>query len=458
MVKNSVFLGLMFVVLTFLYSGCDDTSTIGFPVADPKIQTLFLDTFTVKTSTVLLDSITTSNTKRILVGEYHDDVFGKTSSSSYFQLASQDLANWIPQSSAIFDSMTLILEYDKYFYGDTTQTQQLIVTELSQHITYRSPNFLSDNISYFYPSAESFNSGVYNKSITSSYSTPIGSVSYKPRPLTGNSVSIRLDDQKGKDWLALATGENPTQLLPANFVENFKGVKISNAPAVNAAVIGFATDSTKLRFYYSEQNEQGILQQKYFDFRVITPELQYNQINSDRTGTPLQNLVTQQNVSSDLTNNETYVHSGAGVLTKIEFPSFKYLNTNDKKFIVLSARLVIMPVNTFDGKKKLPAELGLFEVSNSNIPLGPLGADFDARNIQTARLVQDLEFNRNTGYSFSITEHINNLIERQGLVSSSLLLGIPYQAFTNSVTQARFGNGKNQESRIKLEIYLSRLK
>ena len=455
-IKKSVFSGLMLAVLSLLYISCDDTSTIGFPIGESKIRTVFLDTFTVKTSTVLLDSIATSNNNRLLIGNYQDAIFGKTSASAIFQVGSTNVSSFTPLATSVFDSLSLVLKYDKYVYGgDTTQVQNISAYALNQNIISRIPNqyILADVIfSYFYAT-----SGAYNRSITNSSSTVMGSLNFRPLPRRGDKIYIKLDPIKGKEWFDIAQGENKSQLTADNFLQLFKGLKLSSTTA-QGSVLGFVTDSTKMRFYYREPDGEGVFQKKYFDFLVYNRGLQYNQVIADRTGTPLANLVTNVSVGSDKTNNETFIQGGAGVATRIDFPSFKNLNSNDAKFTVLSARLVIIPVNASDNLKPLPATLGLIYVNDANIPSKavPLDFDFNGSTVQSAGLFQDNEYNRKTEYSFSLTQYVETLINRQAS-STSLLLTLPYAPFTSSVAQLRIGNGLNQTSRIKLEIYLSRL-
>jgi hypothetical protein len=451
--KNSVFLGFILVLICLLYSGCEDTTTIGFPAGEEKIQTLFLDTFTVKTSTVVLDSIVTS-TGRLLVGEYQDAVFGKTKATSYFQVASSNSAYWSPSTSAVYDSAALILMYDKYFYGDTTQVQTLSVNELSDDITPRAfPPLDNENYSYFY----SGNTFLFNNSVTKSYPAVLGSINYAPRPLGDTAIFVRLNNDTGKDWLEIAKAADKSQLTPGNFVNLFKGVKISTSGPSNAAVVGFSATTSILRIYYNEPDAEGLLTRNHFDFKLSDANFHYNQITADRTGTPLQNLVPGKPVGSEQTNNETFVQAGAGVLTKIEFPSFKYLTSSSEKFMILGARLVVIPVIPVDNKKKLPHDLGLLYVSSTDVPSLPVQMDF-ASDIQNATLHEDNEFTRKAEYSFSIIQHIGRLVNNKPVPSPSLFISLPITPFSQNVDQLRIGNGKNQESKVKLEIYLSRLK
>src|SRR5688572_14999594 len=107
MKRNLEVLFLSLISIGWLFSCKESESTIGFPELDNKIQTVMIDTFTVRTSTVLLDSITTSGTNRILVGSYQDPVLGFISAASYFQIAPK-----LPLSieiNAVYDSAALLL-------------------------------------------------------------------------------------------------------------------------------------------------------------------------------------------------------------------------------------------------------------------------------------------------------------------------------------------------------------
>ncbi|HEX7869977.1 MAG TPA: DUF4270 family protein, partial [Chryseobacterium sp.] len=90
-------------------------------------KVILIDTLTVEMSTINFDSLVTSNKSRVLVGNYDDPLFGKVKSNSYFQLASDSYSlissTDTEAANYVFDSISMILKYDNYYYGDTTKVQ-----------------------------------------------------------------------------------------------------------------------------------------------------------------------------------------------------------------------------------------------------------------------------------------------------------------------------------------------
>ena len=77
-----------FIALGILFNACDENPQqfkLGEEFIDSQTQLNVIDTFSVKLSTVIYDTIVTSGTENILVGNYRDDVFGKIKSNSYTQ-------------------------------------------------------------------------------------------------------------------------------------------------------------------------------------------------------------------------------------------------------------------------------------------------------------------------------------------------------------------------------------
>src|SRR6478735_4910606 len=107
MKRNSGVLFLSLIIICCLFGCAESESTIGFSEVDSKPQTVMIDTFTVRTSTVLLDSVNSSGASKIIVGSYVDPVLGRISSSSYLQIG-PSTASWTIDNDAVFDSVALI--------------------------------------------------------------------------------------------------------------------------------------------------------------------------------------------------------------------------------------------------------------------------------------------------------------------------------------------------------------
>ncbi|TEB40657.1 DUF4270 family protein, partial [Flavobacterium circumlabens] len=102
-------------------------------------KVILIDTVTVEMSTINFDSLVTSGQSRILVGNYDDPIFGKVKSDGYFQLESDSYS--LPGAGSdteavnyVFDSISMILKYNNYFYGDTTKVQTFGIHRVLQKI------------------------------------------------------------------------------------------------------------------------------------------------------------------------------------------------------------------------------------------------------------------------------------------------------------------------------------
>ena len=135
--------GIMFI------SSCTKTNefTIGQDFFDSQTRLQVIDTFRVELSTILLDSIKTSATKKILVGSYKDDIFGSVKCESYFDLAYEAFSEI--EEKAVFDSSVFIIPYNGYSYGDTTSLMSLSIHMLTEKITlFEDTIFITTSFSY----------------------------------------------------------------------------------------------------------------------------------------------------------------------------------------------------------------------------------------------------------------------------------------------------------------------
>src|SRR5690606_19335693 len=114
------------------------------------------------------------------------------------------------------------------------------------------------------------------------------------------------------------------------FLRYFKGLKVSPQPGTTALMNYTASDSSlKMRLYYREPGVT--LAQKYIDFTLTNQNLQFNELTTDRSGTPLQGLPSgyPEIASADL-NDAAYVQYSTGLLGKLSFPSLQDLLNIDK--------------------------------------------------------------------------------------------------------------------------------
>lgn len=86
--------------------------------------------------------------------------------------------------------------------------------------------------------------------------------------------------------------------------------------------------------------------------------MQFNQIQTERSGTSLASLNTQrEDLNSTLSGNKTFLQCGSGLMTKIGFPSMDQLILMKEEGVLLSAILEISPSDASIKTKNLQEPL-----------------------------------------------------------------------------------------------------
>ena len=425
---------------------------LGNSVFDNDYSVVLVDTIKVMASTVLLDSIPTSGTGSILIGAYSDPILGIVNAEGNIQLENGEA--WEPTDNAIFDSLVLVLKYSGYHYGDTSVATTFVARRIIQPFkTYDLPQFWVDERQY---SALYKESSFYNSSAIRHDESILGSKTVQPRPNSSDSLSIRLGDDIGKEWLSLAKDQSVNITQRDKFVEYFKGIAISTVYP-SEAVLGFATDNVKIRLYYKEHSDEKLVQ-KFHEFPYGTSLPYYTKIDSDRSGTILESL-TEENgeLSSDKTEGKVFIQAGTGIVAKVTFPYIRKMVDLDDLLIVNSAKLILAPVDdSYDGNFPLLQKMTLFETDKSNLPLKQLYADFNVTEEQRASISFDPEFDETSGYVFSITEYMQDLLSTEGNQQKGLLIMPPSDEIGKGVERIYLNAGSGAEYRVKLKVWYTR--
>jgi hypothetical protein len=428
-----------------LLISCEDTGILNADknFGHANLQTILVDTFAVVTSTVLMDSVPTSNSNLLLVGGYNDSQMGVVSASTYFQIAY--LANFLPDATSIYDSIALILPYNRYSYGDTTQSFTIHVHELSQTIKQRTiPPYVGNKNSILNPV-----SALYNTSKVKYWPTPLASATLRFYPHR-DSAYVPLPKALGEKWYGIAKADTSFHFKdPIRFISDyFKGIHITSDPGTDASIIGFRASKAKVRLYY-RKIVGDILTATHVDFPVVNGFNQFNHISADRSASPVASLIHSVAVPSSATGNVSYVQSGVGMFTKLEFPSLKEFFKN-KNYILIDALLEVNLVQkTYVDYTKPITALTAYVTDESNTLIGVLPAGNSAL---TAPIRYDLEYSTNTKYSFTLTDFITSEI-RSNTQNTQLALLSPL--VSAEVNRVAIGNRFHPTNKIKLKIYYS---
>lgn len=401
-------------------------------------QIVKIDTIQPALSTVYVDSFTTSSTGSALIGNYTDPYFGAVSSKSYFEFSPPAVDN-APSIKAAFDSITLVLKYNKTFYGDTTKPYTLNVYQLASNILPKGNN-----------------TTLFNKDTIPVMPGVIAQGTYAIRPNTIiDTISIRLPNAMAATFLQMLQTKDDRISSVDKFVDYFKGVCITSG-AGNNCIMGFK-DSITMRLYYKEP--AAINTQQVFTFNMANNNHQFNNITIDRSGTALGNLnfgsLTKKEISSTLTNNIAYGQYITGSVPKITFPTLRALLQAHNYQRIMQAKLVVQPLKaTYTGIFTLPPQLRLSVTDVNNQLGGDLATSVNGQQVtQTGNLIIDDMSGQNTAYQYDVTAYLQQQIAISAINQNGLLLAPPSPDNTLKFNRILVGDATNPSSRMQLVIY-----
>jgi hypothetical protein len=430
----------LFLFITVFTSCQTDNLTGDFVVGSDYLslnnKVVLIDTLTVDVSTVNFDSLVTSNQSRILIGNYTDPILGKIKSESYFELTPSSYSlggNTSDTQTNIyqFDSIAVILKYDRYYYGDTTKSQTISIHQLTQKVKPK-----TDEVNF------------YNNSTLAYNTTSIGTKTFYPRPIGKDSINVQIDATFGKN---LFNKLNNNEITSSDeFNDYFKGITIKST-SNSANVIGFNT-STILRLYYKQTNLNSEKNTLTKDFAINDITKQFNTITLDKTGTIIQNLPDSKNkLLSGLTSNRSFIQSGTGLACRVDFPFLNQIKYISEKGIIVDAQLVIKPIkNSASTLYPIKDSLKVYECDNLNRISDVLRYSSGNQIYGLLNNTPD-EFNENIGYQINLSSFLSKEITKTSGSKSSLILTLPN--INRGVDRIVLGDQKNPENKLKLKIY-----
>lgn len=435
--------GLM-VLLFIGIAACKKDGTIGISnPGDNDMAVDVTDTFTVKSSTLLLDSLPTAGKGVLLVGRMNDPELGNVVSNSYFPIVPSNINSSSFPEDARLDSVRLRLTYNGYYYGDTTQNQTISVRQLAEKIVYKPIH------GYIDPEEQNVFSGsstFYNRSAFSFSSQSLGSITFKPKPKSAEHLFIPLPNELGNTLISMVKNNDEKLQSSEEFIEYFKGLALVAPQNTGNAVIGYS-DSLTLKVYYTFSGDNGLPQQGELSFIIENNVFQFNQIVSDRNSTLLKNIgLANKSIPASQTDGKTYIQAGIGLVTKLEFPTISYL-VGDDRVAINKAELIIESPHGTDKPFDLPSELIVLLANQNNKPVEQYS---ETNSGTTMNLVKSDDVSNRSYYSYIITDYISNYNKKYN--KSSLFISLPIANLQNSVNRLVLGSQANAKAKIKLKI------
>ncbi len=414
------------------FEGDSDDFSIGDDFLTSRTTVSVIDTFSVRMSTVKLDSLPTSGSGLIWAGSYHDSDLGRVTASSYFQIG-------LPLSAVVektdrYDSLVFSMHYSTDWMGDTTRLQELRVYELDEELKTDENGYL------------------YNTSSFRIKDRPLGSVVYKPRPMRKGTLRVRLSDELGALLLEKLKNQEETMTLSKKFSEFFRGVALVPGPE-SSAVTGFTADTTaRITLYMKRAGIES--QQVTLDFPFASKETQFNRIEADRSGTLAEKIGTnREKLPSEMSGNRTFMQSGAGLVTRVEFPTMQRLVETDRPYIILKAELILVPLPGSYNQVALPEQIVLFHSDKANRVVSEIVGS-DNTTLAAERQVDNV-FHQDSWYRFDITDFLTTEIaDAVFQTEHGLLIGESGSVMGKSLNRVVFSDQNKPGLKPLIKLYL----
>ncbi|RYZ54395.1 MAG: DUF4270 family protein [Sphingobacteriales bacterium] len=359
----------------------------------------YIDTVSVQLSTVLNDSFATNGDTAFLFGRYKDPYLGAISTRPFLQMTVPVNLPDIP-ASAVFDSLSLIIKPNKYYYGDTSKTQTIMVYELAQAI------------------AHTYNNQLFNTSNVPVKTMPLGSKATRFSPTMTDTISIKLNTAKGIEIFNKLRQKTTDITAQTEFLNYFNGISIGVSDNDTSAVYGLkATDAAVvMRVHYHTTIPYP--EQAFIDFTSLANEFAFTQILPNRTGTGLAPITPGlTEIFPAATQQTSFLQPGSGLSLKMIFPSLRsILNKGNGGLVkLIKAELIVKPKYLSSDRYlyKLPANLGLAQTDATNL-LGSSLLDSTGQAALTATPVIDDIYGINNYYRFNVTSYINLFMTTPG--------------------------------------------
>ncbi|MGD1889004.1 MAG: DUF4270 family protein [Cyclobacteriaceae bacterium] len=434
MAKKNV--GWLLWLTPFLFS-CESDEILSLPQepGDQNLNLYFTD-IPLSYSLVQLDSIFTSRTSNsidyhLLVGNSRSELFGNVQAQAFTELTLDTRTEVTAEDE--FDSLVLILVND-YFYGDASRAadQTIGIYQLADTLARKS-HYSQDKAEFL--------------------SDPLAEFPLSPNPDVDSSpdtLRIPLVGSLGQNLFDLAQANAETLQTDSAFRLFFPGIALTS-PVESGFVAGFNPDLLRLAMYFSTSDETSSTSYT-FDIsanRAIT----YNNIEADRSGTPLASLVTEDE-TFDAQDGGFYLQLGTGLTPVLSLQpvadfikniedSIGNINNSDR------SRLRVNRIDLYIGTTPLGEGLPLpeaivgfgfeedFSIKSDTNSIGTL--------IPRVLVADDIQPTRSGLYPIpptesvfqaQITRHIQSLIDESPITEAELILRSPSStALGNTLNQ-----------------------
>lgn len=441
---EKTYIRICLAIIAGICTGCsEDYMELGNRWTEIKSRLIVIDTCTVELSTARMDSIVTSGGNVIYAGIRESEYWGTTDMSTYltFKTTEDFMASSTPEYSReyLFDSLTLYLTPNGSFCGDTLKDMTLTAYHLTEKVELNDDSELYAHSSFGYEE------------------NPAGRLTFRPRPLRGSALELRLDDSMGKELLDKVVSSDEETESDDAFKEWFKGLMIKAGTSAQA-ILGFSSsDSLSMMKLYYRYRDYSEPVNDTLTFKIDTTCM-FTHIDSDLSGTEIAGITKESGtLESGNTGNKAFVSGALGIYARIGFPYLNNLRSIGDHCKAASAMLTVYPLPGSYCKSDysfMPESLNLYVSDENNISTGGAIASSDGETLQTGSLTyDDMMFPESTYYTYDITDFINSQMGKIGINKNFLQMVDPEYGYT--INELVIGDQSNGNYNIRLTIELA---
>lgn len=383
------------------------------------------DTFQLRTSSILLDTVSTSNRLYGVLGAYNDPKFGTVNASIYTQMSIGGKVSLLPGSVfGNIDSVVLSLKYDGSFYGKA-DPQTFEVYQLAQKMSLDSAYKRNSTVSTMGPN-------LVEPSSATQTPNPTAKVFYDSDgdgdiDSVNSELRLRLDNSFGVPFIndiiaGHSAFESSDAFLNSDYFKGFRINVANGSPAVGKGGtfnFNLANSQTKLTIYFKLSNDPGV--QQRVALIVNNACADFNHVDISNAGHHLADVL-----NNPLNGQSLYYGQSFNVVPKIEVP---YITKISPKSVVSDA-VLYLPVAYQSGSPYYPTPS--FQVAYGNAD-----GTFGLLRRGDGSILPAIYDNNQKAYVIDLRFYFQNLVGRK--VENTALYLIPSPTFyTSSVSRVIF--------------------
>ncbi|HCX22720.1 MAG: hypothetical protein CMB80_15690 [Flammeovirgaceae bacterium] len=391
---------ILLLIIGLYVMACSESSILGDEfIGDDSFDLSYIDTVSLELSTLRYDSVITSTSDRLLLAYQSDSVFTGMNTEGYFLLAPAS-DNTITDSD-VFDSITISLPLDGYFYNLEDYVSVNVQLE-------RLTEELESRAYYNFSNPSSINSS----------KTTLMNREVKFYADRDQDPEVRIDNAFGESLFNLYQNGSDKIETSSEFYQYLKGLQLS-ITSDESVGIGLVADSIRLRLYYTNHTGDTESQSELDMYVSGSPYFTHYSYNQPQRFESIVEFGDQ--VISDNTHHASLIHGGLGYRTLVSLPSIEELTLTGKNYVISGALLKLFPVESTDDLPETIYATYVTEdleiISSSSLIVSLYYDDDHGRDTFFAIDVSDLiasmfadESTRNYSVVFDLDDDLNNSI------------------------------------------------